>query len=228
MTESIDAALALTGGVLTIASPCVLPILPIVLGATLNQGSRSRPLLIVAGFVLAFAGLGMLLAGASRHLVTAHETVRQLGIAILLLAGLAMLWRAPYAWLLRHITGLLPDSRPHDRTGAIGALLLGMSLGAVWTPCAGLVLASILVLVATAPDVTWSATLLLLYACGAAIPMLAIAYGGRWARSRIAVVARYTDRLQQGFGVLIVATALLFHFQYDALLYARLANLVSP
>lgn len=230
MQHLIDAPLALLGGVLTIASPCVLPILPIVLGGTLHDADRSRPLFIVAGFVIAFAALGLLLAGASQQFVLAHETLRLAGIAVLALTGLAMLWKAPYAWLMHHagrLAGALAPSGAPERGGKLGALLLGMSLGAVWTPCAGPVLASILVLVAQAQDIGWSAALLLLYAIGAGIPMLAIAYGGQFVRQHVRSLARYTDRLQQGFGLLILATAGVIYFQYDVLLYAHLANFIS-
>jgi cytochrome c-type biogenesis protein len=224
----IEAPLALLAGVLTIASPCVLPILPIVLGSTLQRMNRTRPLFIVAGFVLTFAALGMLLASASQHLVIAHETLRLTGIGMLLLTGLLMLWRQPYEWAMARVVGLLSRVGPAAEAsdpGNLGGFLLGMSLGAVWTPCAGPVLASILVLVAKAQDVGWSATLLILYAIGAGIPMLVIAYGGQFIATRIRVVARHTHRLQQVFGVLILLTGLAIYFQYDVLIYASLADI---
>ena len=238
MQTLIDAPLALLGGVLTIASPCVLPILPIVLGGTLHDRTESRrntrPLFIVAGFVIAFAALGLLLASASQHVVLAHEALRHTGLAILAVLGVAMLWKAPYAWLMNWLTArmrtLASTAMPaggSERAGNLGGLLLGMSLGAVWTPCAGPVLASILVLVTQAQDLGRSAGLLLLYAIGAGIPMLVIAYGGQFVRTRIRAVARHADRLQQLFGALILATAAAIYFQYDVLLYAHLANFIS-
>jgi len=237
MTTLIDAPLALLGGVLTIASPCVLPILPIVLGGALNDRAagrhNTRPLFIVAGFVVSFAALGMLLASASQHVVLAHETLRYTGLAILAMLGVAMLWKAPYieqaSWLMNRLGALASRALPAGgaaRAGNLGGLLLGMSLGAVWTPCAGPVLASILVLVAQAQDLGRSAGLLLLYAIGAGIPMLVIAYGGQFVRTRIRAVARHADRLQQLFGALILATAAAIYFQYDVLLYAHLANFI--
>jgi len=234
MTTLIDAPLALLGGVLTIASPCVLPILPIVLGGTLQERAEgqqnTRPLFIVAGFVISFAALGMLLASASQHVVLAHETLRHAGLAILAVLGVAMLWKAPYAALMNHLSAFVSRLTPaggEARAGNFGGLLLGMSLGAVWTPCAGPVLASILVLVAQAQDIGRSAGLLVLYAIGAGIPMLVIAYGGQFVRTRIRAVARHADRLQQLFGALILATAAAIYFQYDVLLYAHLANFIS-
>lgn len=227
MTASIDAPLALLGGVLTIASPCVLPILPIVLGGALGEQDRSRPLFIVAGFVIAFSSLGLLLASASQYVVEAHEALRLAGVAVMALAGLAMLWKTPYAWAMERLgrlAGALPSGGP--RAGKTGALLLGVSLGAVWTPCAGPVLAAILVLAAQVQDLGRSTGLLMLYALGAGVPMLAIAYGGQFARRHVRAVARHAERLQQVFGVLILATAALYYFQADALLYARLADFI--
>jgi cytochrome c-type biogenesis protein len=227
MNNLIEAPLALLAGVLTIASPCVLPILPIVLGSTLQRVNRVRPLFIVAGFVLTFAALGMLLASASQHVVVAHETLRLAGIVMLMLTGLLMLWRRPYEWLMAHASGALNRVGPsadRDNSGNLGGFLLGMSLGAVWTPCAGPVLASILVLVAKAQDIGWSATLLILYAIGAGIPMLIIAYGGQFITTRVRVIARHTHRLQQVFGVLILLTGLAIYLQYDVLIYAWIAD----
>lgn len=228
MNNLIEAPFALLAGVLTIASPCVLPILPIILGTSIKRAGKLRPLFIVAGFVLSFAALGMLLASVSQSVAVAHETLRLAGICLLLLAGLAMLWRRPYEWLISHLSG------PLDRIGAsgskagsgnLGGFVLGVSLGAIWTPCAGPVLASILVLVAQAQNLGWSASLLILYAIGAGIPMLAIAYGGQFMTTRVRAVAKYAERLQKIFGVLIVLTAIAIYFQYDVVIYAWISDL---
>ena len=228
MNNLIEAPFALLAGVLTIASPCVLPILPIVLGTSIKHESKLRPLFIVAGFVLSFAALGMLLASVSQSVAIAHETVRVIGITMLLLAGLAMLWRRPYEWLVSHLNGPLERigaSGGNAGSGNWGGFVLGMSLGAIWTPCAGPVLASILVLVTQAQNLGWSASLLILYAIGAGIPMLAIAYGGQFMSTRVRAVAKYAGRLQKIFGVLIVLTAIAIYFQYDVVVYAWISDL---
>lgn len=229
MNIPIEASLALLAGALTVASPCVLPILPIILGGALGRTSKVRPLFIVAGFVLAFAALGLALASLSQHAAVAHETVRNVGVAVLLLAGISMLWRAPYDWLIARVGGPLGliTALGENGSGNFGGFMLGVSLGAVWTPCAGPVLASILVFVAKAENFTASATLLFLYALGAGIPMLAIAYGGQFIKARLRIVANHAERLQKVFGALIVATALAIHFQYDVQAYAWLVGLFS-
>jgi len=232
MHSILELPLATLAGVLTIASPCVLPILPVLLGTAVAQRSRTRPLFIALGFVLTFASLGMLLSVVSSQADLAQEALRNTGIALLALAGLLRLWPAPYDWLVARIGALLdraganalqrPGGAGSDGNG--GGFVLGMSLGAVWTPCAGPVLASILALVARAQDPAWSALLLTGYAVGAGIPMLAIAYGGQFATTRVRQLARHAEGLQKGFGVLVLLTAFALYFQYDVLLYAQLAG----
>jgi cytochrome c biogenesis protein CcdA len=108
--------------------------------------------------------------------------------------------------------------------GNVGGLVVGATLGIVWTPCAGPVLGSILAVIATSTDIAWGALLLLFYATGAAVPMLAIAYGGQWVTTRIRGVARFTKPLQQVFGVLVIGFAVALHFQYDTLITAWLSG----
>jgi cytochrome c biogenesis protein CcdA len=106
----------------------------------------------------------------------------------------------------------------------IGGFVLGTTLGLVWTPCAGPVLGSILTVIATSKDTAWASLLLIVYAIGAALPMLAIAYGGQAVTSRVRSAARIAPRLQQGFGVVVIAFALLSYFQYDTLIVSWLTG----
>jgi cytochrome c biogenesis protein CcdA len=224
--QLLELPLALLAGVFTVASPCILPILPIVLGsAVVPQGSPRRPLFIVAGFVLAFASFAMLLGAASALAGVAQDALRNAAIAVLALAGALRIWPRPYDWLVYRVRAMLPADLPwrgatQERGGNAGGFVLGMSLGAVWTPCAGPVLAAILALVVKAQAPGWSAALLGAYAAGAGIPMLAIIYGGQAATSRVRLLSRHAQRLQQVFGVLVVATAVAIYLQYDVLAYA--------
>ncbi|MGE8612176.1 MAG: cytochrome c biogenesis CcdA family protein [Achromobacter veterisilvae] len=228
--DLIDTPIALLAGMLTIASPCVLPLLPVLLGTSLERPGRMRPLFVVSGFVLAFAGLGIALSLVSNLNASVHDAVRSASIALLALFGLARIWPQPYDRLIARFGGplqRLASSAGGSGSGNAGGLLLGLSLGAVWTPCAGPVLASILVLAAKAQDLTQSSTLLLVFAIGAGIPMLAIAYGGQAIAARARGLSRYTHRLQQGFGALLVLTAAAIYFQYDVLAYAWISNLFN-
>ena len=226
MTNLIETPLALLAGVLTIASPCILPIMPILLGTSVERPSKVRPLFIIAGFILAFASFAMLLGVVSSAVQAAQEVLRNTAIGLLAAAGLLRIWPRPYDWLVAKVQARLvfTGAGPAADTNA-GGFVLGMSLGAVWTPCAGPVLASILALVVKAQNLGWSALLLTLYAIGAAIPMLAIIYGGQFMASRVRIVARHAHRIGQVFGVLVVATALAIYLQYDVLAYAWIANI---
>ncbi|CAB3649235.1 cytochrome c biogenesis CcdA family protein [Achromobacter pestifer] len=228
--DLINTPIALLAGMLTIASPCVLPLLPVLLGTSLERADRLRPLFVVSGFVLAFAGLGIALSLLSNLNATVHEAVRSASIGLLALFGLVRIWPQPYDRLIARFGGPLQQlafGAGGSGSGNAGGFLLGLSLGAVWTPCAGPVLASILILAAKAQNLTQSSTLLLVFAIGAGIPMLAIAYGGQAIAARVRGLSRYTHRLQQGFGVLLILTAAAIYFQYDILAYAWISNLFS-
>ena len=106
--------------------------------------------------------------------------------------------------------------------GHLGGLVLGAMLGVLWTPCAGPVLGAILTMVATAEDAARATTLLVAYAVGAALPMLAIAYGGQRIVRRVRGLMPYTRILQRAFGVLVIATAFAMHTGFDAALAAKL------
>jgi len=155
--------------------------------------------------------------------------VRSTSIVLLALFGLVRIWPEPYDRLIARVGGPLQRLAAAGGTGSgnAGGFVLGLSLGAVWTPCAGPVLASILVLAAKAQDLVQSSTLLLVFAIGAGVPMLVIAYGGQAIATRVRGLSRYTQRLQQGFGVLLVLTAIAIYFQYDVLAYAWIANLFA-
>lgn len=220
----LDLIFAILAGILTIAAPCTLPMLPILLGASIGHAGRLRPAMIALGFVVSFSGVALLLGALTRLFDFDPNVLREAASILLLGFGLLMLWPAPFEWLSIRLNGWLDlgNSSTIQRDGALGGLVLGTTLGLVWTPCAGPVLGSILTLVATSKNAAWAGTLMIAYAIGAAIPMLAIAYGGQAATTRVRSLARITPRLQQGFGLVVIAFAVAAYFQYDTLIVAWL------
>jgi cytochrome c biogenesis protein CcdA len=223
MLSMLSLVLALLAGVVTVAAPCTLPMLPILLGASVGQTGKARPAMIALGFVMSFSMTALLLSAVTRAFDFDPNHLRNAAVALLLGFGLLMIWPAPFEWLSVRIGGL-SGSPTASRQGAIGGLVLGTTLGLVWTPCAGPVLGSILTVIATSKDTAWASLLLVVYAIGAALPMLAIAYGGQAVTTRIRSVARIAPRLQQGFGAVVIAFALLSYFQYDTLIVAWLTG----
>ena len=220
----LNLVLALLAGVVTVAAPCTLPMLPILLGASVGQTGRLRPAMIALGFVISFSAAALALSAITEIFDFDPNSLRD-GAAILLLGfGLLMVWPAPFEWPSIRLNGLTGAAAGHaaSRQGNIGGFVLGTTLGLVWTPCAGPVLGSILTVVATSRDTGWASALLVVYAIGAAIPMLAIAYGGQAVTTRVRGIARISPKLQQAFGVVVIAFAVLSYFQYDTLIVAWL------
>jgi cytochrome c biogenesis protein CcdA len=228
MTNPIESPLALLAGLATVASPCVLPVLPFLLGATVEQSNRRRPLLIVAGFVLSFSAFALALGAVSSAAQLAQETLRNVAIVLLGVSGLLRIWPRPWDLLVERVRPLWARLRG-TRADAVpkqgGAFVLGLSLGAVWTPCAGPVLASILALVVQAHDPSKAVRLVGLYALGAALPMLALIHGGQAIVQRVRGVARHAVVLQRAFGVLVLASAAAIWFQVDTQIAAHIPSI---
>ena len=219
---------ALLAGIFTIAAPCTLPVLPILLGTSLGNQSRTRPLFMALGFIATFAAITLAFHFVTTIFGLEADQLRNIAIVLLAGFGILLLWPGLYERLQPSIAAIIGRLQPGGTgayRGAAGGFVLGTTLGLVWTPCAGPVLGSILTLLATQPSVTWAGLLLVFYAIGAAIPMMAIGYGGQFAVQRVRGIAPYTHRLQQTFGVLVVGFAALMFFQYDTVITAWLAGL---
>ena len=228
MTATIASPLAFLAGLATVASPCVLPVLPFLLSATVDRPQRRRPILIVAGFVLSFSAFALALGAVSAAAQLAQETLRNGAILLLGVSGLLRIWPRPWDLLVERVRPLLArlrgtraDAMPKES----GAFMLGLSLGAVWTPCAGPVLAAILALVVQARDPVRAVSLVGLYALGAALPMLALIQGGQLFVRRVRVVARHAVALQRAFGVLVLSSAAAIWFQVDTQIAAHVPSI---
>jgi cytochrome c biogenesis protein CcdA/thiol-disulfide isomerase/thioredoxin len=197
--------IGLAAGVVTAVSPCVLPVLPVLLA---GGASGRKPIRIVAGLALSFSVFTLFAAWILDQLGLPDDTLRDAAIvllfvlaATLLVPGLARALERPLAFFSR--------LRPR---GVGGGFWLGATLGLVFVPCAGPVLATITV-VAAHDQVGWRAIVLTVaYAVGAAVPMLIVATGGRAASARLRERA---TGVRAASGVLIAAVALVLVFHLD-------------
>ena len=220
-----DLPLALFAGILTIAAPCTLPVLPILLGASIGQRAGARPVLIAAGFVASFTFVALALNAVANALHFDPDRLRTAGLLLLIIFGALMIWPAAFKGLTARLASAGVALQPVTASQTnVGGFVLGATLGLIWTPCAGPVLGAILTAIATSPDHAHGALLLLAYTVGAAVPMLAVAYGGQAISTRLRRVAPYTARLQQAFGVIVIAFALSAFLQYDAIALAWLGQ----
>lgn len=224
MLEIIFAILA---GILTVGAPCILPLLPILLGSSIG-GSKTRPLFIASGFALTFAALGLTLSYLTTALTIDPTILRHIAVVLLAMFGLLMLWPTPFEKLTAYLSTFSTKATGWSQAagnGNIGGFVLGVTLGIIWTPCAGPVLGSILTLIATQSDLAAASVLLIAYAIGAAIPMLLIAYGGQLAARKVRALAPYTVRIQQIFGVIIILMAVAIYFGYDTVLQTKILDI---
>jgi cytochrome c-type biogenesis protein len=174
--------LGLLAGALTTLSPCVLPILPIVLLGAMDQ-HRFGPVMLAAGMVTTFAGLGILLSGASWALDVPDEAVRTGAAVLMVLFGLVLLstmLQHRFAAVASPVTAKLHCTvEKFTPDGLGGQFVLGALLGAVWTPCSGPTLGTAISLAANSENVAKAAAIMLVFSVGAATPLVAIAYGSR-------------------------------------------------
>src|SRR5882757_10793182 len=199
----------LLAGVITSISPCVLPVLPVVLaaGARPDGARRSwRPYGVVAGLVVSFTAsilFGSLVLSAL-HLP--QDLLRDAGVLVLVLIGLGLLWPRLGELLERPFVRLRGRPVDPDRNGVV----LGLGLGLLFVPCAGPVLAAIAV-VGASHRVGLDALLLTgAFGVGVGLPLLVLALAGDAIGRRTGVVRRHARgfRLTAGVVLIVVAAAI--------------------
>jgi cytochrome c biogenesis protein CcdA/thiol-disulfide isomerase/thioredoxin len=218
-------AVAFVAGMVTVLSPCVLPILPVVLASA--TGGRRRPLALILGLVVSFAVFTLVISQLIRQLGLSGNVIRLAAVAIIGLLGLALIVPALNArleLLFSRLPALAPKSQ--GDAGWRGGLLTGATLGLVWAPCAGPILAAVTTLAATQRANPAVAAVALAYATGAGVPLLLIAYGGQAIITRVPAVSRHSLAIQKVFGGLMIVTALLIAFNLDVALSASAASLL--
>jgi cytochrome c-type biogenesis protein len=199
--------LSLAAGSLTTLSPCVFPLLPLVLGGAV-QGHRWAPVAMGVGMTASFATIGVALAALGPTMGIDADSVRHSGAVLMI--GFALLMLVPALghrfsqWMLPIANAANAASSKLDGGSLLSATALGAVLGLVWSPCSGPLLGSALTLVATDSGVLGGGAMLALFGLGAAIPLVAVAYASRsgLARVRDGLLARM-DGVRRVFALLL-------------------------
>jgi cytochrome c-type biogenesis protein len=202
--------LALLAGVLSTLSPCVLPLLPIVLGAALTE-HRFGPLALAAGVALSFVAIGLFVATIGFTIGLDQDIFRKVAAALLIVIGGVLLLprlqaqvavaAGPFGnWAQAQAGGF-------SRRGLGGQFAVGLLLGAVWSPCAGPTLGAASLLAAQGKDLGHVAATMLAFGVGAATPLLLLGVVSREA------LMRWRDRLMSAgktgkiaLGLVLLAT----------------------
>ncbi|MDK1383790.1 cytochrome c biogenesis protein DipZ [Sinorhizobium sp. 8-89] len=217
--------IAFLAGVLTIVSPCILPVLPFVFSRAGQPFARSvLPMLL--GKVVTFAGVATLAALGGEWAVQANEIGRYAAIAVLAVFGVTLLSPRVAAVATRPAVALgnRLSQRAAGQKGSVGAsFLLGAATGLLWAPCAGPILGLVLTGAALHGANVETTLLLTAYATGAATSLaLAVVAGGRVfaAMKRSLGIG---ERLRQGLGVAVLAGVAAIALGLDTGLLARLS-----
>ena len=206
---------AFVAGIVTALSPCVLPVLPIVLAGGATGGSR-RPFAVVTGLVVSFTVFSLTAATLLTALGLPDDLLRNLAIAVVVVVGLGLLWPRLGDLLGRPFYALA--RRPPSDTG--GGFVLGLSLGLLFTPCAGPVIAAVATVAAT-QDLTLSAfAITLAYGLGAGLVLLGFALAARRGLSLPGARA-HAPAIRRALGAAVLAVAVLMVLGVDKKLQTR-------
>lgn len=222
---------AFLAGIVSILSPCVLPILPIVLGGAASEHRRG-PLVLAAGLALSFTVIGLFVATIGFSLGLDLGVFRTFAGIVLLALGLAMLVPAAGARLAT-AAGPLSDWTQarfggFDRGGLSGQFGVGLLLGAVWSPCVGPTLGAASLMAARGESLGQVALTMLAFGIGAGLPLAAL---GALSREKLLGLRERMMSAGQGaktaLGLVVVAVALLVLTGYDKVIEAALVE-ASP
>ena len=223
----ITAILAFVGGVLTILSPCILPVLPFVFARSGQRFVRSI-LPLLAGMALTFAAVGTLAAVGGAWAVRVNDYGRILAMILLTISGLTLLSETLANWISRPFVALgnrfIPAPEAGTGNGVVSSFVLGIATGFLWAPCAGPILGLILTGAVINGPSAQTTVLLFAYALGAMASLaIATVIGGRVfiAMKRSLGVGEW---LRRGLGVAVLAAVVVIAFGWDTGVLTRLST----
>jgi cytochrome c-type biogenesis protein len=223
--------LAFVAGLLSILSPCVLPILPVVLGAAASE-RRWGPVALVTGLTLSFIVLGLFVSTVGYSIGFNADLFRSVAAALIIIFGAVLVFpdvqsrfamaSGPVAnWTDQHLGTL-------NRKGLSGQFWIGALLGAVWSPCVGPTLGAASLLAAQGRDLAQVAFTMFAFGVGAALPLLTLGifsreFALRWRQQLLS--AGYGVKM--ALGLLLVAIGALVLSGFDKTVETALVN-ASP
>ena len=211
--------LALVAGGLTTLSPCVLPVLPLILYGALDQ-HRLGPLALAGGLVVSFTLVGLAVFSTGSVLGLQSDTLRSVAAAFLIAFG-TVLASTALQQRVAVVGAALTHSLNQGLTrfaarGLTGQFALGAILGIVWAPCSGPTLGTAVTLAAESGTFIQAGSIMLFFSVGVCIPLLALGYGSREAiRSRRAALGQISQAAKPVLGAFIVLVGALVLSGWD-------------
>jgi cytochrome c-type biogenesis protein len=207
MVDNINITLVFAAGLASVLSPCVLPVVPIVVAGS-NDDHKLRPVLIVAGLSVTFILMGVVSALFGSFIGTKMYYVEKAAGVLIALFGLLLIFNVN---LFKHL-GFFSRFAQKSR-GRLGGFILGFTLGVIWIPCVGPMLSSVLAIVATQGKVLNGISLLFVYSLGFAVPMLIAGYASQFFRKGLRRFGKYHYFINIGSGAILLALGLFIIFK---------------
>ena len=216
--------IAFLGGLLTVLSPCILPVVPFLFAGA--DRTRSSILLTLGGMALTFALISSLAVVSSEWVIQASNTGRHIALAVMVLFALSLISARIGDWLARPFVllgnRLDPDAR--KKTGPMASIMIGVATGLLWAPCAGPILGVILTGAMLQGASAQTSLLLLAYGAGSALSLGTLIFAGRGLVNRLKPSIPFTGWFRRGAGVAVLATAAVIATGADNLLLANTSS----
>lgn len=212
--------IAFLGGLLTVLSPCILPVVPFLFAGI--DRTRSSILLTLGGMVLTFALVSSLAVVSSEWVIQANNTGRHVALVVMALFALSLISARISGWLASPFVLLGNRLAPQTRnmSGPLGSLMIGVATGLLWAPCAGPILGVILTGAMLQGANAQTSLLLVAYGLGSALSLGTLIFAGRGLVNRLKASIPVTGWLRRATGFAVLAAALMISTGADKTLLA--------
>ncbi|MFT4715174.1 MAG: cytochrome c-type biogenesis protein [Paracoccaceae bacterium] len=217
-------------GLLTLINPCVLPVLPIVLGSAV-QANKHGPLALALGMGISFVALGMFVALAGRAIGLTPELLAQIGAVMMMVFGVILLVPQFSRRFEMATDGIASQADTKldsvDQSGLRGQFLGGVLLGAIWSPCVGPTLGGAISLASQGENVLWSALIMTSFAFGIGSVIVALGYGTRGViLQRQAAMRRIASAAKPIMGAVFLLVGLMIYFKINHIIESWLLDVL--
>lgn len=217
-------------GLLTLINPCVLPVLPIVLGSAV-QANKHGPLALALGMGISFVALGMFVALAGRAIGLTTELLAQIGAMMMMVFGVILLVPQFSKRFEMATAGMASKADTKldnvDQSGLRGQFLGGALLGAIWSPCVGPTLGGAISLASQGENVLWSALIMTSFALGIGSVIIALGYGTRSViLQRQAAMRTIASKAKPIMGAVFLLVGLMIYFKINHIIEGWLLDVL--
>jgi cytochrome c biogenesis protein CcdA/peroxiredoxin len=215
--------LAFLGGVLTILSPCILPIVPLVFARS-ERGFAREIAPMLGGLAVAFTAAALIATATAHWLIVANVLGRDIALVLFAIVGISLVSTRAAEWIARPATragaALLGAHRDAASATPLRNIVLGMAVGLLWAPCAGPIL-GVLIAAAATTDAPRAASLFLTFALGAAMSLAVVLSLGSKLIARIKRAGATEIAVRRVLGVATIITVIAIFLGYDQLLFGK-------